>query len=267
VLKSFPANRPDLPVSYFSQFLFSSEYIEKVSRYLALNIYTAVTNLKSSIGRICLASGALKNRDVRNVASRTCLPIFALQSTEDLFVDASSINDVIGEKKSIFQIWSHQIQHDVHQKENCYAKVRLGDKIRSIFLKNGLPPNINTDKKNRDSQIDGISGQRVTIFVRGGHLIMQECKWAAMDLLDLLACPLNCGECNDLGRTITKSNIMSKVKRKGKRSHDQRNSTVASKKKESKKSPSKSRHQHEKVRLPIENPLNTAASKNLPIFT
>mmetsp|Transcript_11110 Transcript_11110/g.16109 ORF Transcript_11110/g.16109 Transcript_11110/m.16109 type:complete len:98 (+) Transcript_11110:245-538(+) len=97
---------------------------------------------------------------------------------------------------------------------------------------------------------------------------MQACKWAAMNLLDLLACPLNCGECNDLGRTITKSIIMSKVKRKGKRSHDQRNSTVASKKKESKKSTSKNHGiRTKKVKLTIENPLKKAASKNLPIFT
>jgi len=138
-------------VSYFSQFLFSSEYIEKVFQYLALNIYTAVTNLISSIGRICLASGALKNRDREKCCVQDlCLPIFALQSTENLFVDASSINDVIGEKKKhIPNLESSNIQHDAHQKEKLlYAKVRLGDKIRSIFLKNGLPPNINTDKKN-----------------------------------------------------------------------------------------------------------------------
>lgn len=36
--------RPDLPISFFSKFIFSDDYLQRVDKNLALNIYTAITN-------------------------------------------------------------------------------------------------------------------------------------------------------------------------------------------------------------------------------
>ncbi|CAK4076018.1 unnamed protein product [Aphanomyces euteiches] len=41
IFSCFPPNRPDLPVSYFSKFLFSEAYLARVDPNLALSIYTA----------------------------------------------------------------------------------------------------------------------------------------------------------------------------------------------------------------------------------
>ena len=65
VFSCFPPARPDLPVSYFSRFLFSDAYLNAVDPNLVLNIYTAVSNTISLDGRIRLCRGALKHRDMR----------------------------------------------------------------------------------------------------------------------------------------------------------------------------------------------------------
>src|SRR3546814_20589441 len=51
IFETTPANRPDLPVSWFSRFVFSPEYLERVHPNLALNIYTAVSNPITKAGR------------------------------------------------------------------------------------------------------------------------------------------------------------------------------------------------------------------------
>ena len=57
--------RPDIPVSFWSRFLFSEEYLSKVSPNLALNIYTAVSNSVTNEGRVKIARGAMQHRDLR----------------------------------------------------------------------------------------------------------------------------------------------------------------------------------------------------------
>ena len=50
IFQCSPPSRPDLPVYFFSRFLFSKDYLAKVSVPLALNIYTAVHNPISLTG-------------------------------------------------------------------------------------------------------------------------------------------------------------------------------------------------------------------------
>ena len=65
VFSCAPPSRPDLPVYFWSRFLFSEEYLTKVSTPLALNLYTAVHNPITAHGRIQLCLGALSNADLR----------------------------------------------------------------------------------------------------------------------------------------------------------------------------------------------------------
>lgn len=44
VFSCFSNKRPDLPISYFTKFIFSDDYLQRVDKNLALNIYTAITN-------------------------------------------------------------------------------------------------------------------------------------------------------------------------------------------------------------------------------
>lgn len=58
-------SRPDVPVSFWSRFQFSEEYLSKISLNLALNIYTAVSNPITNEGRRKIVRGALQHRDLR----------------------------------------------------------------------------------------------------------------------------------------------------------------------------------------------------------
>ena len=73
-----PELRPDLPVYFYSRFLFSPTYLEKVSTPLALNIYTAVHNPITLRGRIKLCDGMLKTVDVRPLVKSIHSPIICI---------------------------------------------------------------------------------------------------------------------------------------------------------------------------------------------
>jgi len=65
LFETAPASRPDVPVAFWSRFLFSDEYLSRVPHTLALNIYTAVSNPITPAGRAKIARGALQHRDLR----------------------------------------------------------------------------------------------------------------------------------------------------------------------------------------------------------
>jgi pimeloyl-ACP methyl ester carboxylesterase/CheY-like chemotaxis protein len=85
IFENSPPSRPDLPVYFFSRFLFSKEYLAKVSVPLALNIYTAVHNSISMAGRLGLCKGVLQTVDVRPLLKEIDCPIICLHSTQDAF--------------------------------------------------------------------------------------------------------------------------------------------------------------------------------------
>lgn len=86
VFQATPPSRPDLPVYFFSRFLFCKEYLAKVSVPLALNIYTAIHNPISSSGRLQLCKGVLQTVDMRSLLKEIELPLICMQSTQDSFV-------------------------------------------------------------------------------------------------------------------------------------------------------------------------------------
>lgn len=86
VFQAAPPSRPDLPVYFFSRFLFCKDYLAKVSVPLALNIYTAVHNPISIAGRMALCKGVLQTVDMRSLLKEIDLPVICIQSTQDSFV-------------------------------------------------------------------------------------------------------------------------------------------------------------------------------------
>ena len=106
VFGSFPEDRPDLPLSYFSKFLFSDEYMGTVNPNLALNIYTAVSNPITLEGRVRMCRSALAGSDVAPLLAPPVLPIplVILQCTEDALVNAANVDPFL-EGRAASHLW------------------------------------------------------------------------------------------------------------------------------------------------------------------
>lgn len=108
VFQTAPPTRPDLPIYFFSRFLFSKEYLAKVSVPLALNLYTAVHNPISLLGRLSLCKGVLQAVDVRPVLREIDCPVICLQSTQDALARPLHTEPFVlqrgGEVRSIFKV-------------------------------------------------------------------------------------------------------------------------------------------------------------------
>ena len=175
--QSFPPNRPDLPISYLSHFMFSDQYIDRVSMDLALTIHTAVLNPISLEGRIRLVDGALKNRSmphVDKIVERVGVPIIAIQSTENRIVASTNV-DALLRGRPVSHIWSHELQYAAGKENDCYSQVGLNDMLNGCFQRDG---------DGNGSNADALSS--LAIFVRAGHCITQECKGPICGLLDRL---------------------------------------------------------------------------------
>ncbi|KAH8051887.1 hypothetical protein JL721_11031 [Aureococcus anophagefferens] len=72
-----------------ARFLFSREYLTKVSTPLALNLYTAVHNPITLQGRMQLCIGALSSHDVRPMLKTLDLPVITVHSTQGVLVKPS----------------------------------------------------------------------------------------------------------------------------------------------------------------------------------
>lgn len=107
IFQCSPESRPDLPVYFFSRFLFSKDYLSKVSVPLALNIYTAVHNPISIKGRLALCKGCLQNVDCRPTLKEIDTPLICIQSTQDSFCRPMHTEPFItyrsGEVRSVFR--------------------------------------------------------------------------------------------------------------------------------------------------------------------
>jgi len=107
IFQSSPETRPDLPVYFFSRFLFSKDYLAKVSVPLALNIYTAVYNAISIKGRIQLCQGVLKSVDLRPFLKSMDIPLICIHSSQDSFARPLHVEPFVthrhGEVRSIYQ--------------------------------------------------------------------------------------------------------------------------------------------------------------------
>ena len=78
-----PANRPDLPVYFWTRFLFSATYLTRVSAPLALNLYTAVHNPITLEGRIQLCQGTLASVDLRAALRKLHYPVLLVHSAQN----------------------------------------------------------------------------------------------------------------------------------------------------------------------------------------
>jgi len=81
VFQCSPEERPDLPLYFYSRFLFSDWYLKKTSTALALNLYAAVHNPITLRGRIRLCDGALDNVDLRGIVNEVFAPIISLHGS------------------------------------------------------------------------------------------------------------------------------------------------------------------------------------------
>ena len=107
VFECTPAARPDLPVYFFSRFLFSKDYLSKVSVPLALNLYTAVHNPITIRGRVSLCRGALASLDLRPLLGEIDVPLICIQGTQDAFSRALHTEPFVhnrgGEVRSVYR--------------------------------------------------------------------------------------------------------------------------------------------------------------------
>lgn len=205
LFESTPQNRPDIPVSYWSRYLFSEDYLQKVSPNLALNILSAVSNPITNLGRSKLVRGALHHKDMRGALNPLQIdnshqsnflpipiPIILLQSTENNLVTAGQVDPfLIGRISHHF--WSHlinipneklietkgkditfpQFVGKLHNDRNDYH-------LFSSLGKNGLEMLMNCLNNSRGAFV---------LWVKSGHAVQQENKTVLLDLLDALVSP------------------------------------------------------------------------------
>ena len=218
-------SRPDVPVAFWSRFIFSEDYLNRVSPNLALNIYTAVSNPVTNEGRTKVARGALQHRDMRgglapdlpqrNVVATVLgtgtsgvasvgggavssvltlspvqIPVVILQSTENLLVNASNVDSFLT-GRGTKHLWSHQL--------NLLSAAALSQALDTTAHWVGKMSSGPHDYAKYS--ILGKPGLRMLLEVMGnprgafvmwtrtGHCLQQENKTAVLDLLDVLAMP------------------------------------------------------------------------------
>ena len=208
VFETTPHSRPDIPVSYWSRFVFSEDYLARINPNLALNIYTAVSNPITNDGRAKIARGCLKNIDLRgslnpngvNVKGGDLddhinmrpvqIPVIVLQSTENSLVSAANVDPFLN-GRIVQHLWSHQqnIVPDAVARSGRDPNAQWVGGLShgpedyprfSILGKNGLKMLLNGLKE---------SNSAFVMWTRAGHALYQENKTPFLDLLDALANP------------------------------------------------------------------------------
>jgi len=205
VFESAPHSRPDIPVSYWSRFVFSEEYLSRVNPNLALNIYTAVSNPITNDGRVKITRGCLQHRDMRGSLSPDFkpihsdvqyphlpiqVPVIMLQATENTLVNASNVDSFLYGRNSK-HLWSHML--------NVPSEVLLASVADTTALWVGKLSTSPADYHKCSSL--GRPGLKMVLetlrsprgafcmWTRTGHAVSQEYKASLLDLIDVLACP------------------------------------------------------------------------------
>lgn len=112
-----PETRPDLPVYFYSRFLFSDEYLEKVTSPLALNLHAAVHNPISLKGRLNLCSGVLSNVDVRPMMKKISVPIISVHGEKSGLVRPLHSASILDGREVCTTIFK-ALNGGVHQKKS-----------------------------------------------------------------------------------------------------------------------------------------------------
>ena len=148
IFQCAPPSRPDLPVYFFSRFLFCKDYLARVSVPLALNIYTAVHNSISIKGRLNLCKGVLQSVDVRALLKEIDCPLICIHSTQDALArplhtepfiakragEVRSINKVLQNPRKTCVVWMKG-GHEVFQ-ENKKQLQQVLEQILTGFHEN-----------------------------------------------------------------------------------------------------------------------------------
>uniref|UniRef100_A0A7S3MBB9 SAM domain-containing protein n=1 Tax=Spumella elongata TaxID=89044 RepID=A0A7S3MBB9_9STRA len=207
VFESAPHSRPDIPVSFWSRFVFSEDYLLKVNPNLALNIYTAVSNPITNDGRAKITQGCLKHRDMRGALSPDYkppragsdnhipylpvqVPVIVLQSTENSLVNGSNVDSFL-QGRNCKHLWSHvlnvpseaMLSHAVETGAQWVGRMSMGPEDYhkySTLGRLGLKMVLESLRTPRGA---------FCMWTRNGHVVHQEYKAAVLDLLDVLACP------------------------------------------------------------------------------
>lgn len=146
IFKCSPPSRPDLPVYFFSRFLFSKAYLSKVSVPLALNIYTAVHNSISIEGRISLCKGVLQMVDLRPLLKEIDCPMICIHSTQDELARPLHAEPFVkqraGEVRSIYKALQHPLMtclvwlkggHEVFQENKKQTQLLIEQILTGFF--------------------------------------------------------------------------------------------------------------------------------------
>ena len=164
VFSCFPASRPDLPVSYFTRFLFSEDYVKRVSMDLALSMYTAVTNPITLDGRLRITRGALHHTDLRKLLPGVGVPLVIMQCTEDVLVSPSNVDALI-EGRMARHVWSHE--QDTGASASWFGP-RSIQRLREVLRK---------------------PDAALVLWIKTGHEVRMEAKNQFLKLLESLSDP------------------------------------------------------------------------------
>ena len=120
-----PKTRPDLPVYFYTRFLFSKKFLSKVSSAMALNMYTAVHNPIQLEGRIQICHGALAHVDLRSEVQDLRVPMIVVQSESDELVNPNHVRSFTqgkGEATSIHKCLKRR-------KRTCVIRLDSGHEV------------------------------------------------------------------------------------------------------------------------------------------
>ncbi|KAG2766652.1 hypothetical protein PC129_g6452 [Phytophthora cactorum] len=162
VFACLPPTRPDLPVSFFSKFLFSEAYLKKVDMNLALSIYTAVTNAITLDGRIRLCRGALRHLDLSSQLEEIGVPLVLVQSVENTLVAPTNVDPFLQGRTNVQHVWSHQQSHTSDLRPTTRAQLR-----KALATPNSA----------------------FVSWLRAGHELRQEAKSYVIEVIEML---VNC---------------------------------------------------------------------------
>lgn len=169
---------PPMNVAPFcaNRYIFSDDYLRRVGRDLALDIYTAACNPIRLEGRRLVCRSALLHEDLSGEIGDLRLPFVVLQSTEDLLVNPANVDHFLKGRSCVHHFWSHEFVET--EEGNAGGDGSHARSCSSVFGKKGLA-----------SLWKALSSPKgaFVAWVRAGHEVRQEAKRAVVDLLHALA--------------------------------------------------------------------------------
>ena len=112
VFSCFPATKPDLPLSYFSRFLFSEAFVSRMTKDVCINMYAAVGNPLTLDDRIKLCNVVLRSVDNRAVLGDLPFPVVVLQCLDDVLVSVSNADTLLHGRDGVKNVWPAAMDAD-----------------------------------------------------------------------------------------------------------------------------------------------------------